>query len=161
MCSRYCLHAAPLASVLLAGRSWSATLYPHLYHGKTMKFLQGMAGGVGKKSSRELKAAMPQQLDAWEERRGRGLLAEAPSSLDWGNKDGVNYLAPPINQGGCGSCYAVASTDMLQTRLRIQAKEPYHPKSPALSVEDVLQCSEVNQGCGGGYPFLVQKYGAE
>jgi len=29
------------------------------------------------------------------------------------------------------------------------------------SAQDVLSCSRTNQGCDGGYPFLVGKYGAE
>lgn len=79
-----------------------------------------------------------------------------------------------IAQGECGSCYAVSSMYVLQSRanlylhkkrkngssrqntgLRTFSSQPYVPK---LSIQDALWCSIYNQGCFGGYPFLIGKY---
>lgn len=58
-------------------------------------------------------------------------------------------------QGGCGSCYAVATTDMLNMRRRIRTKGR---DQRLLSQQNVVSCSTYNQGCKGGYPFLVGKH---
>ena len=42
-----------------------------------------------------------------------------PSSFDWRNKDGVNYISPIRNQGSCGSCYAFGSMALYEARLRV------------------------------------------
>lgn len=79
-----------------------------------------------------------------------------------------------IAQGECGSCYAVSSMYTLQSRanlylhktrknsvsrqntgLRTSSWQLYLPE---LSIQDALWCSIYNQGCFGGYPFLIGKY---
>ena len=45
---------------------------------------------------------------------------------------------------------------MLDARLKI--KYNYDDK---LSINHILQCSITNQGCDGGYSYLVSKFGAE
>jgi len=66
------------------------------------------------------------------------------------------------SQGNCGSCYAQAATTMLEARLRRKysniIKKYKDPKEFLLSVEHVLDCSVYNQGCQGGYPYLVGKF---
>ena len=59
-------------------------------------------------------------------------------------------------QKDCGSCYAVATLAMLEARYFIKNKEKLK-----LSVQQVLDCSVQNQGCDGGYPYLVEKFGEE
>jgi hypothetical protein len=78
-----------------------------------------------------------------------------------------------IAQGECGSCYAVSSMYTLQSRanlylhktrknsvsrqntgLRTSSWQLYLPE---LSIQDALWCSIYNQGCFGGYPFLIGK----
>lgn len=71
--------------------------------------------------------------------------------LEW-----VHYMPEPRNQGHCGSCYAVATLNMLESRLKIKNKI-----EEKLSLEHVLNCSVYNQGCDGGYSYLVLKFGHE
>lgn len=73
-----------------------------------------------------------------------------PDKVDWS----ANELTrtPVINQGSCGSCYAVSSADALTSRLRLKELDK---TIPALSASQVLRCSALNQGCDGGYPWLV------
>ena len=77
---------------------------------------------------------------------------DLPVSFDWRNVNGVNYVSPVRNQGGCGSCYAFASMGMLEARLRI-----LYPKqtNAVFSPQDVVSCSKYAQGCAGGFPYLI------
>uniref|UniRef100_A0A0P4WE72 Peptidase C1A papain C-terminal domain-containing protein n=1 Tax=Scylla olivacea TaxID=85551 RepID=A0A0P4WE72_SCYOL len=43
-----------------------------------------------------------------------------PKNFDWRDVEGVNYVAPVRDQGGCGSCYVFASMAMIESRLRIK-----------------------------------------
>jgi len=78
--------------------------------------------------------------------------------LDWRDKNGVTYDTPIKKQGECGSCYAVASISMMESRIRIKSN---NRDKPYLSTSGALGCSRYNQGCNGGYPYLVGKYGHE
>merc|ERR1711907_149699 len=58
----------------------------------------------------------------------------------------------------CGSCYAFASTSTIDERTRIltaDADQVY------MSPQDVVSCSPYSQGCDGGFPYLVFKYGMD
>lgn len=79
---------------------------------------------------------------------------DLPGNFDWRDKDGENYVDPVIYQK-CGSCYAVSTTSMTNSRIRIQSKNRIKPTIP---YQQVLDCDRYNQGCAGGYPYLVQKY---
>lgn len=68
----------------------------------------------------------------------------------------VPYMSPPRNQGKCGSCYAVATINMLEARLKIK-----HSENVRLSLDHILKCSVYNQGCEGGYSYLALKFANE
>lgn len=86
-------------------------------------------------------------------------LSQYPESLDWSTIDHGAYLPPVLDQGQCGSCYAAASADAITARARIRAKGALNHL--VVSPQSVVQCSSYNQGCDGGYPFLVGKFGAD
>merc|ERR1719327_1949205 len=60
-----------------------------------------------------------------------------------------------MNQGDCGSCYAVSTINMLTARNRIRKGSA---KAERFSINFPLYCSEYNQGCDGGYGFLQSKW---
>lgn len=64
-----------------------------------------------------------------------------PSSLDWRNKDGVNYLGKMMNQGNCGSCVAFASVATLEAQVSINTGLP--SLKPTFSPQMLF-------ACGGG-----------
>merc|ERR1719316_1831251 len=80
---------------------------------------------------------------------------DIPTSWDWRNVSGVNWLHEVLDQGDCGSCYAVATTRMLSARHRIRQQQP---NLEAFSISFPLMCSEYTQGCNGGYAFLASKW---
>ena len=74
-----------------------------------------------------------------------------PTNFSWKSK-----LQPPRAQQDCGSCYIFSTMAMLQARLKIKYDEHV-----TLSVQNTIDCNYYNQGCDGGYPFLVEKYANE
>lgn len=79
---------------------------------------------------------------------------ELPRCLDWRSQLGKNYDTPVKSQGDCGSCYALSTISMIEARIRIKSELK---EQPFLSIAGALSCSYYNQGCNGGYPFLIAK----
>lgn len=52
----------------------------------------------------------------------------------------------------------MATLSMLEARIRRQTSNKVKER---LSVQHVLSCSVYNQGCNGGYAYLVLKFGKE
>ena len=52
----------------------------------------------------------------------------------------------------CGSCYIFGSMGSLEARLNIVSK---NEKKLIFSPQEVIDCSEYSQGCGGGFPYLT------
>jgi hypothetical protein len=70
-----------------------------------------------------------------------------PTTLDWRDKDGVNYVTHVRNQWDCGSCWAFATTGPIETHVAIAENWP-DPKVD-LSEQQLLSCSY--GGCDGGF----------
>lgn len=78
-------------------------------------------------------------------------VSDLPKNFNW-----ENYLEGTKSQGNCGSCYVFATVAMMQARLKIN-----HNDNSLLSVQHSINCNFYNQGCDGGYPFLVEKFANE
>jgi hypothetical protein len=51
-----------------------------------------------------------------------------PASLDWRNRNGINWTPPIMNQGNCGSCVAFASMATFESQMMISSGLPWlHP----------------------------------
>ena len=72
------------------------------------------------------------------------LHSAVPEKVDW-RKKGV--LSAVMNQGSCGSCYAIASAGMIAAAYRIHGE-----KVEDLSSQQIMDCSTEygNSGCEGG-----------
>jgi len=84
--------------------------------------------------------------------------AGLPTNWDWSDRNGINYDTEIRNQGSCGSCYAMATISSLESRFRVKSRLSFRP---IISPQEIVSCSFYNQGCQGGYPFLVAKHAAE
>lgn len=78
-------------------------------------------------------------------------VSEFPKFFDW--KKVLRFAG---SQGNCGSCYAYSTIRMIEARLKIK-----YDHDVRLSIQHALDCDIYNQGCDGGYPFLVMKFAAE
>jgi len=81
-----------------------------------------------------------------------------PKFFDWRNVSGKNYVPDVRDQKSCGSCYIFAVTAMLTSRIRIATN---NGQKTELSPQSVISCSNYSQGCEGGFPYLVGKYGMD
>ncbi|MFH0833003.1 MAG: C1 family peptidase [Candidatus Aenigmatarchaeota archaeon] len=70
-----------------------------------------------------------------------------PSSLDWRNKDGKNWVTPVKDQDGCGSCWAFSAVGVVESRINIALNNPDYDID--LSEQDVVSCSGTGS-CSGG-----------
>ncbi|XP_071548235.1 dipeptidyl peptidase 1-like isoform X2 [Panulirus ornatus] len=127
-----------------AQSSWTAKSYPE--HEKYTQYeMMQRAGG-----SRSVLPALPSPAPTTSEQRARVSLL--PENFDWRNVNGVNYVAPVRDQGGCGSCYTFASTGQLEARVRIAT---HNQRQDIFSPQDVVSCSVLSQGCIGGFNYLI------
>jgi cathepsin C len=127
------------------------------WNGKTLREVNQYGGIKRSKSRKEMHHDMLQQQTV-QPANARSFLQRAidlPKSFDWGDVNGLNYLEPVMDQADCGSCYAAAATRMLSARHKIKLND-----TDALpwSISFPLHCSEYNQGCKGGYGFLLSKW---
>lgn len=68
-------------------------------------------------------------------------LRDVPNDIDWRTK---GVVTPVKNQGGCGSCWAFAATETMESCVAIATG-----KLLTLSEQDVVSCSKNPKHCGG------------
>jgi hypothetical protein len=106
----------------------------------------------------ELEIKISHQAESKSKSNLKNHFQKLPEVFDWRNVDGANYDSPIRKQGECGSCYAIAAVSVLEARIRIKSNNRL---KPLLSPASIISCSRYNQGCAGGYPYLVGKHGKE
>ncbi|UCE19407.1 MAG: hypothetical protein JSV84_03415, partial [Gemmatimonadota bacterium] len=74
---------------------------------------------------------------------------DLPTTWDWRNVRGTNYVSPIKDQGQCGSCWAFAGVAALESMLKISGSTS---GVLDLSEQFMVSCSDSNYGCDGGYP---------
>lgn len=140
--------------------SWKAQVYPQ-YVGMTVAEMNKMSGlrrplPQPGPMHRHRSSLLAQQQKGNASRAQTSLSNEdLPETWDWRTVERGAHLDPSINQGGCGSCYTVATIRMLSARHRISANKP---GAEPFSISFPLHCSEYNQGCDGGYAFLQSRW---
>jgi len=132
-------HALYVSKLKEIKKNWNAEVDPN-FNKMTIKELNDFAG---QKSSRERLRVPKSKINED--------VSEFPKNFDW-----KKILKTAGSQGSCGSCYAYSSMRMMEARLKISFNHDVN-----LSVQHTLDCSIYNQGCDGGYPYLVMKYASE
>lgn len=68
-----------------------------------------------------------------------------PSSFDWRDREGANYVTSVKDQGQCGSCYAFAALGNIESRLLLDGTGTYD-----LSENHAKECNWYDTSCAGG-----------
>ncbi|CDU20976.1 dipeptidyl aminopeptidase 2, putative [Plasmodium yoelii] len=83
-----------------------------------------------------------------------------PKEFSWGDPyNNKNFDEIVEDQKECGSCYLISSVYVLEKRFEILLSKKYKKniKMNKLFYECIINLSQYNQGCDGGFPFLVGK----
>ncbi|MGZ3769287.1 MAG: C1 family peptidase [Bdellovibrio sp.] len=88
------------------------------------------------------------------------LKSALPSSVDWRNKDGKNWVSPIMDQANCGSCVAFATVGVLETQYKISSLFPNF--NIKLSPQHLFSCG--GGSCESGWrpekaARFIQRYG--
>jgi len=135
-------HALYVSKLHEVKKNWKAGVDPNFFH-MTIRELNKFAGNKSYKANS--RNSVTNQKNLKED------ISMFPKKFDW-----KNILKPAGSQGNCGSCYAYSTSRMIEARLKLKFNHDVN-----LSVQHSLDCSIYNQGCEGGYPFLVMKFANE
>ncbi|BES94237.1 Hypothetical protein NTJ_07046 [Nesidiocoris tenuis] len=87
---------------------------------------------------------------------GTQIPEEFDARKQWPECPTISHL---LDQGNCGSCWAVAGASAFSDRLCIASNGTF---TTPLSVEELLSCcDECGDGCNGGYPASAWEYFVE
>lgn len=87
---------------------------------------------------------------------------DLPSSWDWRNINGTNYVTKNLNQHipqYCGSCWAHGSMSALADRIKIGRLAQWPDVN--LAIQDILNCGTEAGSCMGGTALGAYRYVAE
>lgn len=77
-----------------------------------------------------------------------GSVAALPGTLDWRTMNGQNFVTSVKDQGGCGSCWAFATTAALESYILVKDSLPAVDDNRA---EEILVSCSGAGSCNGGY----------
>jgi len=114
-----------------ANKGWNETLTPmSILSASERKQFYGYSKGVSK-SIKQIKNMKSESID----------LNGLPKSVDWRSKGVVTAVK---SQGGCGSCWAFASTAVIESHVAINTNKLYD-----LSPQQIATCAPNPLECGG------------
>lgn len=82
---------------------------------------------------------------------------DLPRNFNWNNINGYSFF-PEIENQECGDCYQHAFARSFESRVMIYTNGKLHPK---LSLGQIKDCNWYTEGCDGGLPINIAKYGWE
>lgn len=141
--STFSNHMAYIGRLNRIKKNWSADVHTNFQH-MTISDLNKYAG-IPKSFNR---VRFREKEDSDITLNNDNKVSEYPDNFSW-----KEYLREAGSQGNCGSCYAYSTTRMTEARLLI-----HYDHKEKLSVQHNLDCCFYNQGCSGGYPFLLMKF---
>ncbi|XP_045587677.2 dipeptidyl peptidase 1 [Procambarus clarkii] len=127
-----------------AQSSWRAKAYPQHEQYTQLEMLRRQ-GGPG-----SVLTARPSPAPATPQLKARAALL--PENFDWRDVDGESYVTAVRDQGNCGSCYTFGSMGQLESRVRLATN---NQRQDIFSTQDAVSCTVLDQGCDGGFNYLI------
>ena len=126
--------------------SWTAKHYGHMFESLTHGDMRQMLGKPNYKNKDPFPTTeFIESLESKTTPADQVLtIDKLPKDFDWRTTKGI--VTDVVSQGSCGSCYAIAMTDSVTMRLRVATKGR---DQTLLSPQNVVSCSDYNQGCEG------------
>lgn len=107
-----------------------------------------------------LGAKLPEKIQMMPAKVKYALPYGLPTSLDWRNYNGGNWITPVKNQRQCGSCYSFGTLGTMETLIKLSQSNPSFPID--LSEQYVVSCGPYGNrsgydygGCEGNYMDYV------
>lgn len=129
--------------------AWEVDPDPEVFRGLTRAQVRAK---VGFRTGRNPRLAMAPKKRASTPAEASLADQGIPDEFEWPSE----MLGPIRDQGQCGSCYTFGSTNMYNARARILTAGKFQG---LFSPQDIVSCSMLSQGCDGGFPYLVSRYG--
>ena len=79
-----------------------------------------------------------------------------PSTFDWRDVNGINWITPVKNQGSCGSCWAFAALAGVEAKYNIALNDPNYDLD--LSEQYLVSDCCYSGDCSGGYAYITLIY---
>ena len=73
-----------------------------------------------------------------------------PKEYSFKDIGGYNFLQPVRDQSACGSCFTTSFVAVIESRLNLM----YGHAMPQVSMQFILSCNYLNEGCEGGWSIL-------
>lgn len=166
--SKFSDHEKFVERINSSNSGWKATVYEE-FKGKTIAELNSFAGKKKSYESSEdqsndmflLGSESEMNKNRYNRKSQSGYMNKKKLKNNSKALDYTYLMGSIRSQGSCGSCYAASTLTMIEARLR--KKYPTLRNNPdfKISLEHALECSVYNQGCDGGYSYLVLKFGNE
>jgi len=169
--SKFTDHAKFVERINNADLSWTATVYKK-FEGKTISELNSYAGK--NKSRYDSRSNNSNNVFLLENagysinksKKKKNFLKSFLFSNKFRNAaqktlDYSGLMGDIRSQGSCGSCYAASTLTMLEARFRKKYPENKKNSFLRISLDHIMDCSVYNQGCDGGYSYLVMKFAYE
>jgi C1A family cysteine protease len=132
-----------------SGNEWTAGETPLLsLSDEQQKTILGAVPPEGPPTEEDKKKSRALAMVQHEE--GRAGATAHPSSFDWRNRSGRNFVTPIKNQGGCGSCVAFGVLAGMESIIRIKKNNPNYIID--LSEAHLFYCLKGDpNGCTNGW----------
>nr|CAA62836.1 cysteine proteinase [Entamoeba histolytica] len=85
----------------------------------------------------------------------KAIKGDIPTAIDWRAE---GKLTPIRDHTQCGSCYSFGSLAAIESRLLIGGSQTYNADNLDLSEQQIVDCSNKNNGCNGGSILYVFAY---
>ncbi|KAL7713315.1 Cysteine proteinase 3 [Entamoeba marina] len=122
-------------------------------HNTDAKFQLSLDGPFAAMTNSEYNALL-RSFELAPETKQETIKGDVPDAVDWRAE---GKITPIRDQGQCGSCYSFSSLAALEGRLLIAGSQ-FTVDNLDLSEQQIVDCSDKNNGCDGGSLVYVYLY---